>query len=56
MDATIYKNMYLRLFHAVTNAISVLEREQEQRARAILVEGQRATEEIYMDHLDIEED
>ena len=41
--------MYLHLFHAITNALSMLELEQEQRARAILIDGQRGAEEIYMD-------
>ncbi len=48
MENEIYRKMYDRLFNRVSDAITLLEQEGEQRAKQILLRGQIEVEEIYL--------
>ena len=45
----LYKQLYYRLFNALTDAIECIETNDMIRARDILIRAQQETEEIYMD-------
>lgn len=45
----LYKDMYYRLFNAVTDAISAIEGGDVFRARKLLMDAQRKTEEMFID-------
>ena len=44
-----YKEMYLRLFRAVTKAIGLMEGGELMKARAMLIRAQQETEELYIE-------
>ncbi len=48
MEETIYRKMYARLFNRVTDAIKVLETEEEKEAKQLLIQAQMETEELYL--------
>lgn len=48
MGETIYRKMYARLFNRVTDAIKVLETEEEKEAKQLLIQAQMETEELYL--------
>ena len=47
-DDAVYKKMYLTLFNKITHAISQIERMNFGRAKDILIEAQKETEEMYI--------
>ena len=44
-----YQKMYHILFNAVTDAVEVLEKQDAETARSILIQGQQRTEELYIE-------
>ena len=51
-DDADYKKMYLTLFNGITYALSQIKRMNFGRARDILMDAQRETEEIYISGAD----
>ena len=49
MEEQIYKRMYLRLFNAVTDAVAILEKADERKARERLILGQQEAEQMYIE-------
>ena len=45
---SVYKNIYLNLFNAVTDAIQALDSNDCDKARQILVDAQRKCEDTYI--------
>ena len=45
---SVYQNIYLKLFNAVTDAIRELDGKNPDKARQILVDAQRKCEDVYM--------
>lgn len=45
---SVYKNIYLKLFNAVTDAIREIESKNPHKARQILVDAQRDCEDTYI--------
>lgn len=43
-----YKEMYLRLFNRVTDALELLDRGEAGRARELLISAQREAEEMFI--------
>lgn len=43
-----YQRMYYRLFNAATDVLEALAEQDYGRAKKLLVEGQQASEEIYL--------
>jgi hypothetical protein len=51
MEVTIinvYRNMYYKLFNAITDALNALEQGDTEQAREVLITAQQTTEELYM--------
>ena len=44
-----YREMYLRLFNAVTDALAAMEAQNFGRARAMLIAAQQRCEEMYLE-------
>lgn len=44
-----YKEMYYRLFNAITDALKLMNQERFKEAFDLLENAQRAAEEIYLD-------
>ena len=44
-----YQKMYTTLFKAVTAALYMMEDNELMKARAVLIQAQRDTEELYID-------
>lgn len=49
MEEQIYKRMYLRLFNAVTDAVAILEKADERKARERLILGQQEAERMFIE-------
>lgn len=43
-----YKEIYLRLFNRVTDALELLDRGEADRARELLISAQREAEEMFI--------
>ena len=48
MNGYKYKEMYLRLFNRVTDALELLDRGEADRARELLISAQREAEEMFI--------
>ena len=49
---TVYREMYLGLFNAITKALEELERGRSAQAETILITAQQAAEEVYLESED----
>ena len=52
MEEILFKKMYFLLFRRITEAIEVLERGDDSRARSILIRAQQEAEELYLEGID----
>ena len=48
-DVTVYQKMYYTLFNAITDALAAMEQQNYGQARALLVDAQQQSEELFMD-------
>jgi hypothetical protein len=46
---SVYKNMYYKLFNAITDALNVLEQDDTEKAREVLITAQQTAEELYIE-------
>ena len=44
-----YQKMYYTLFNAITDALAAMEQQNYGKARALLVDAQQQSEELFMD-------
>ena len=44
-----YRKMYVQLFNAITDALFCMEQQNYGQARALLVDAQQQSEELFMD-------
>jgi phosphate uptake regulator len=52
MEVTImnvYRNMYYKLFNAITDALNALEQDDTEKAREVLITAQQTAEELYIE-------
>jgi hypothetical protein len=52
MEVTImnvYRNMYYKLFNAITDAVNALEQDDTEQAREVLITAQQTAEELYIE-------
>jgi hypothetical protein len=52
MEVTImnvYRNMYYKLFNAITDALNALEQDDTETAREVLITAQQTAEELYIE-------
>jgi phosphate uptake regulator len=55
MEVTImnvYKNMYYKIFNAITDALKALEQDDTETAREVLITAQQTAEELYIEASD----